>query len=197
MSIEVDNIKIGDKTAIVGAVKLPFLKGDTGKQGIQGVQGQPGVSVKSVTQIVIDEEENGVNIIEVALDNNTKTTFQVKNGNSPYISSGYWYIGGENTGVRAIAQDGKDGTNGTDGLTPYIKNDYWYIGNENTGVKATGQTGKDGADGKDYIITDADKEEIANSVRSDLSKDYVSQNDFNEAIGDITSVLDSINGEVI
>ena len=103
--------------------------------------------------------------------------------------------------VETKVEEGEfDGADGKDGITPHIKDGYWYIGNENTNVRAEGLNGKDGlngADVKDYIITDADKEEIANSIRSDLSKDYVSQDDFKDTIGDITFVLDTINGEVI
>lgn len=56
-----------------------------------------------------------------------------------------------------------------------------------------GKDGKDGAqgpagnDGKDYVLTDADKEEIAEIASSNLSSE----------IGDISAVLDQINGEVI
>ena len=35
-----------------------------------------------------------------------------QNGNAPYIQDGYWYVNGENTGVRA---EGLNGSNGTDG----------------------------------------------------------------------------------
>lgn len=45
---------------------------------------------------------------------------------------------------------------GEDGLTPYIKDGYWYVGEKNTDVRAEAK------DGEDYILTNADKEEIAN-----------------------------------
>lgn len=41
---------------------------------------------------------------------------------------------------------------GQDGLTPYIKDGNWWIGNEDTGIKAAGDN---------YVLTDADKTEIA------------------------------------
>ncbi len=46
--------------------------------------------------------------------------------------------------------NGKDGANGTNGLTPYIgKDGNWWIGDTNTGVAAAGKDGADGEDGKD------------------------------------------------
>ena len=57
-----------------------------------------------------------------------------KDGATPYIQDGYWYINGTNTGVRAEGIDGKDGVNGIDGKD---------------GIN--GIDGKDGVDGKDGI----------------------------------------------
>ena len=50
-----------------------------------------------------------------------------------------------------------------------------------------GKDGQDGKDGSDYILTDADKEEIAEIATASLSSE----------IGDIGAILDEINGEVI
>ena len=50
-----------------------------------------------------------------------------------------------------------------------------------------GEQGPAGADGKDYVLTDADKEEIAGISTESLSSE----------IGNIAAVLDQINGEVI
>ena len=62
-----------------------------------------------------------------------------KDGDTPYIgANGNWFIGGVDTGVKAVGQDGKDGKDGKDGETPYIGEDgNWYIGETNTGVAAT------------------------------------------------------------
>lgn len=79
MGIKVDNIKIGNRSVVAGAVNLPFLKGDEGKQGQEGKQG---VGIKSVEQIVTSEENNGVNIIQVTLENGNKSSFEVRNGSS-------------------------------------------------------------------------------------------------------------------
>jgi hypothetical protein len=56
-------------------------------------------------------------------------------------------------------KDGKDGTNGKDGVDGYtpVKGVDYFDG-------ADGAPGKDGVDGKDYVLTDADKREIAGMV---------------------------------
>ena len=65
----------------------------------------------------------------------------------PHILDGYWWIGSENTGVKA---EGADGTDGEDGDTPYIgENGNWWIGETDTGVKAEGTQGKPGQNGAD------------------------------------------------
>ena len=71
-------------------------------------------------------------------------------------------------------QPGRDGIDGVDGVTPHIgSNGNWFIGNTDTGKPSrgadgqAGQPGKDGAagqpgkDGQDYVLTPADKTEIA------------------------------------
>ena len=76
------------------------------------------------------------------------------NSDTPYIQDGYWYINGKNTGVKAEGIDGKDGTNGKDGIdgkTPYIQNGYWHIDGVNTGVLAGGSNE---SDKNDIIYTD-------------------------------------------
>lgn len=55
-----------------------------------------------------------------------------KDGETPYIQDGYWYIGGVNTNVKAEGVDGKDG------YTPVKGVDYF-----------DGKNGADGKDGKD------------------------------------------------
>lgn len=51
-----------------------------------------------------------------------------KDGSTPYIQDGYWYIDGVNTNVKAQGVDGKDGKDGNDGVdghTPIKGTDYW------------------------------------------------------------------------
>lgn len=118
-------------------------------QGEQGLQGEPGVPGK-----------DGVD------------------GESPYIGeNGNWWVGDEDTGVYAHANDGKDGTNGKngkdgqdgqdgeDGITPifsfdseanllsvsYDSGQTWSPMIDLNGMCQDGKDGKDGADGKDGI----------------------------------------------
>lgn len=65
-------------------------------------------------------------------------------------------------------RDGVDGAPGKDGYTPIKGVDYFDGVNGKDGVDGkdgiNGTNGKDGVDGKDYILTDADKQEIAAMV---------------------------------
>ncbi len=65
--------------------------------------------------------------------------------------------------MAARGADGEDGEDGADGVTPHIgDNGNWFVGNKDTGVKARGD------DGDDYVLTEADKSEIANLVPTNL-----------------------------
>ena len=75
----------------------------------------------------------------------------------------------------ALAQAKASGEfDGADGKTPYIQNGYWYIDGVNTNVKAEGK------DGDDYVLTDADKNQIAAVVLEMLGGEpifgYVDEN---------------------
>lgn len=78
-----------------------------------------------------------------------------KDGATPEIIDGLWYINGQSTGVEARGAvgpqgpQGPAGKDGKDGATPEIRNGYWFINGQNTNVRAEGRDGKDGADGKD------------------------------------------------
>ena len=76
-------------------------------------------------------------------------------GYTPHIGdNGNWFIGPEDTGVRA------EGTTGEAGATPSIGSDgNWYIGTENTGVRAKGINGDDGEEGLSIYTTSEDTEE--------------------------------------
>ena len=76
-------------------------------------------------------------------------------GQTPYIgSNGNWWIGNNDTGVKAEGKDGKDGAqgqtgqngaDGKDGQTPYVgENGNWWIGETDTGVLAKGSNGENG-----------------------------------------------------
>ena len=63
----------------------------------------------------------------------------------------------------ATGATGPQGSPGTDGVTPHIGgNGNWFLGDTDTGVAAIGQ------DGSDYVLTDADKSEIAALVLAQI-----------------------------
>ena len=67
-----------------------------------------------------------------------------ENGITPHIdtTTGNWFIGSEDTGVKA---QGPQGIQGPTGESPTIgQNGNWFIGSEDTGVKAQGPTGPTG-----------------------------------------------------
>ena len=90
-------------------------------------------------------------------------------GITPHIGeNGNWFIGDTDTGVRA------------EGITPHIgENGNWFIGDTDTGVKAQGS---------DYILTEADKTEIAEEA-ADIVDDALS-----EVIGDPDGAVPAVPG---
>lgn len=106
-------------------------------------------------------------------------------GTTPHIGeNGNWYIGSTDTGKPsrgatgapgadgkdgAAGTPGKDGTNGTNGITPTIgANGNWYLGTTDTGKPSRGATGAKGDPGTDYVLTSADKSEIAALVLAEI-----------------------------
>ena len=60
---------------------------------------------------------------------------------------------------------GGTGQDGKDGITPTIgANGNWYLGDEDTGKPSRGATGPKGPAGDDYVLTPADKTQIAEEV---------------------------------
>ena len=76
------------------------------------------------------------------------TIYHGKAGETPRIGeNGNWWVGNQDTGVKAKGEDGGQGQ------TPHIgSNGNWWIGTEDTGVKAKGEDGKDGKDGVTPVI---------------------------------------------
>ena len=70
-----------------------------------------------------------------------------KDGQTPYVGeNGNWWIGEDDTRVKAAGEDGQAGE------TPKIgSNGNWWIGSSDTGIKAQGENGKDGEAGKDGV----------------------------------------------
>ena len=108
-----------DSIKSVGAIKGENgEKGDKGEPGIQGPEGPQGIQGEVGPQGPVGP----------------------KGDIGPQGKQGP-------TGLQGI-----QGPKGQDGLTPYIKDGNWWIGNEDTGIKAAGDN---------YVLTDADKTEIA------------------------------------
>lgn len=64
---------------------------------------------------------------------------------------------------------GPQGPKGTDGTTPHIgTNGNWYLGATDTGKPSRGATGAKGDPGTDYVLTSADKSEIAALVLAEI-----------------------------
>lgn len=75
-----------------------------------------------------------------------------RDGTTPQIKNGTWWIGGTDTKIPAQGSKGEKGEKGDKGdqgqkgdagVTPRIVDNVWWIGNTNTNVPARGQDGRD------------------------------------------------------
>lgn len=75
-----------------------------------------------------------------------------RDGTTPQIKNGTWWIGGTDTRIPAQGSKGEkgekgdkgdQGLKGDQGVTPRIVDNVWWIGNTNTNVPAKGQDGRD------------------------------------------------------
>ena len=147
---------------------------DTGMPS-RGEDGQPGANGKDgVSPIVsVRRLDNGTSI-NVTKPDGTFETSMVYDG-----KDGEPGADGKDGSPGA---DGKNGSDGEDGITPHIgDNGNWFIGETDTGMPSRGTAGKDGAngkdgtngkDGKDYVLTDADRQEIAQLAGMETMPDY-------------------------
>ena len=160
-------------------------------ESLIGLNGDDGVGISKIEKTTTNDK---VDTYTITLTNGNTYFFTVTNGadgangKTPYIQNGYWYIDGVNTNVKA---KGVDGENGKDAYTLALDN----------GFKGTlaewleSLKGKDGENGNDYVLTDADKEEIADKIKVpvDLSN-YQTKTDENldtnskEVIGAINEI---------
>lgn len=75
-----------------------------------------------------------------------------RDGSTPIIKNGVWWIGNTNTGISAVGQKGdkgdrgEKGERGSDGHSPRIVDGVWWVGNQNLGISAQGERGRDGRD---------------------------------------------------
>lgn len=125
----------------------------TGGTGGSGKDGEDGVGIKSIERTSGDGSAGTTDTYTITFTDETTSTFTVYNGKdgeggsgagetgadgiTPHIGdNGNWYIGEEDTGVKAV---GEDGTNGADGITPHVgDNGNWFLGTTDTGVNARG-----------------------------------------------------------
>lgn len=100
-------------------------------------------------------------------------------GITPTIgTNGNWYLGTTDTGepsrgatgaTGAKGEKGDPGKDGTNGITPTIgANGNWHLGATDTGKPSRGATGAKGDPGTDYVLTAADKSEIAGLVLAEI-----------------------------
>lgn len=139
-------------TAPKGAAGADGKNGANGKDGSPGKDGTDGTSV-TVTSVTESTEDGGDNVITFS----DGTSVVIKNGNKG--SAG------------AKGDTGSPGAPGADGVTPTIgDNGNWFIGSTDTGKPSRGAAGAPGAKGDkgdDYVLTEADKTEIAGDIIED------------------------------
>ena len=161
-----------------------------------GTGGSGGVGILKIQKT----STNGlVDTYTITYTDNTKSTFTVTNGKdglTPYIKDGNWWIGDTDTGVKAEGKDGangvdgkngengKDGANGTNGADGKdgISATHSWNGTTLTITSASGTSsanlkgadGKDGVDGKDGtdIVVSLTKKEFSKLTSSDIAQYY-------------------------
>ena len=164
-----------DQSAWVNVGVLKGPKGDTGPQGPQGPQGPKGE--KGDTGPKGDTGKDGVRGRGWYQHNVGTSLVQAVVWDGAIIAPKWgkddWLYNPDNgnVGICTSRTDNADGSGsanitykgtlkGTDGTTPHIgTNGNWYIGDTDTGVKAAGT---------DYVLTSADKSEIAALVLAEI-----------------------------
>lgn len=117
-------------------------------------------------------------------------------GITPHIGdNGNWFLGDIDTGIYSKGtagkdgvdgKDGSDGQPGADGITPHIgDNGNWFLGDTDTGKPSRGEPGQDASSDIPIDTTLSVAGQAADAAA------------VGEAIGNINSILDSINGEAI
>lgn len=96
--------------------------GYTPQKGVDYFDGKDGYTpIKGVDYFDGKNGQNGVN---------------GKDGKTPYIHNGYWYIDGASTGEKAVGTDGTNGKDGVDGKTPVKGTDYFTPSDKSEMVSA-------------------------------------------------------------
>lgn len=156
--------KVGKTTTIaitdVNGTKTATIKDGedgTGGGGGSGTDGEDGIGISSIVQTTKSTEDDGINVMTITLTDGSVHNFEVQNG-----SRGSQGPSGKDG---AAGQPGKDGTNGTscmhywDGTTLVVVS---ASGTSSANLKGDkGDPGSPGTNGQDYVLTSADKTEIA------------------------------------
>ena len=146
-----------------GTLNLGKVVGDNGSDGKDGTDGADGIGITSVVQTTTSDADNGENIVTVTLTNGQTATFTVKNGSKG--SQGIQGVQGEKGDQGIQGEVGPQGPKGDTGETgpQGIQGEQGIQGIK--GEKGEkGDKGDTGADGSDYVLTNADKQEIAGMV---------------------------------
>lgn len=143
---DLSNLTTEDKTNLVAAIN------EAAKSGGGSGDGKDGTGIASITYK--GKDEDGGNVYTVLLTDGTSYDITAPKG------------------AKGDKGDkGDTGSPGADGVTPTIgDNGNWYIGSTDTGKPSRGVAGTPGAKGDkgdDYILTEADKTEIAGDIIED------------------------------
>ncbi len=181
-------------------VALADITGPSGQKGADGANGKtPEFRVNVNTlQWRYAGDEIWLNLYDLSTLQglNGKDGINGEDGKTPFIGeNGNWWIGENDTGVKAAGTDGIDGkdgingkdgatgkdgingTNGEDGKTPFIgENGNWWIGENDTGVKAAGTDGIDGKDGINGKDGAAGKDGINGTNGEDGKTPFIGEN---------------------
>lgn len=107
----------------------------------------------------------------------------------------------DNNEISGIFQTLKETLEGVDQykaeITPSIKNGYWYIGNNSTGTSASGNPGPAGPQGVQGPRGMSGKSAYQTAIEGGYSGSESEFSALLASIGDIGTLLDSINGEVV
>jgi len=157
-----------------GTTTAEISDGKDGKDGRDGVDGKDGKDGRDGESITIETSKSGditTLVFKNSFTGEVISTAAIEDG-----AEGKQGPAGQNGADGAAGKDGTDGKNGTDGDSVTVsaskagKVTTVEFRNARTGSVidtasiADGSDGKDGADGADYVLTAADKAEIANTV---------------------------------
>ena len=158
-----------------------------------------GAGILDITQTTASSEDDGFNIVTVRLTDGSSVEFKIKNGSKGSTGAkgdqGIQGPKGDTGPIGPIGPSGNDGVDGqpgtngkdgVDGITPHIgDNGNWFIGDTDTGKPSRGEPGQDASS------------DIPTDTTLTISGQAADAAAVGEVIGNINSILDSINGEVI